>query len=135
MIGRRKGPDPPARAVALAIAAGRIAIGAGVLLAPRAALRVLGFPRTDASGRALAKLAGGRDIALGALALAARDDRAALRGACLAGIAADAGDALTLGGAAARGEQLGHAGTVGAASGAAAAVAGTWALNRLGEGR
>jgi Domain of unknown function (DUF4267) len=135
MIGRSESPDPLARALALAIGAGRIAIGAGVLLAPQASLRALGFPATDASGKALAKLAGGRDVALGALALAARDDREALRSACIAGIAADAGDALSLGSAAARGESLGHAGTLGAASGAAAALAGTWAVNRLSEGR
>ena len=134
MRGREGRPEPGARAVTLAIAAGRVGIGIGALLATRTGLRILGFPETDSSGRALAKLAGGRDIALGALTLAARDDREALRRACLAGVAVDAGDALSFGTAVARGEDLNHAGMLGAVSGAAAAAAGAWAASRLSEG-
>ena len=44
-----------ARKVVIAIAAGRIAIGAGALFATRPALGALGFPETDASGLALAR--------------------------------------------------------------------------------
>ena len=48
-------------------------------------------------GCALGRIAGGRDIALGLLALAARDDSKALRIAALAGAAVDAADAVTFG--------------------------------------
>lgn len=133
MRRRRSNPDAAARAVTLAVAAGRIGIGVGAMFATRPALRALGFPETDPSGRALAKLAGGRDIALGALAFAARDNREALRTACLAGLAVDAGDALSLGAAAARGEELDRAAVLGALSGATAAAAGAWAAGRLGQ--
>jgi hypothetical protein len=101
------------------------------MFATRPALRALGFPETDPSGRALAKLAGGRDIALGGLAIAARNEREALLRACIAGAAVDAGDALSFGLATARGEDLNRAGVLGALSAAAAAGAGAWAASRL----
>jgi len=131
MRRRHDRPDPGARAVTLAVAAGRTAIGVGAMFATRPALRALGFPETDPSGRALAKLAGGRDIALGGLAIAARDEREALLRACIAGAAVDAGDALSFGLATARGEDLDRAGVLGALSAAAAAGAGAWAASRL----
>ncbi len=120
-----------ARKVVVAIAAGRIAIGVGALLATRPALRVLGFPGTDASGHALARLAGGRDLALGALTLATRNDIAALRALALAGASLDAADALTLGLAGQKQEELRLAGIAGVVSGGAAALAGAWAWRRL----
>lgn len=131
MSTRRDQPDPRARAVTLAIAAGRTGIGVAVIVATARALGALGFPQTDSSGRTLAKLAGGRDIALGALAIAVRDDREALLRACVAGAAVDAGDALSFGVATARGEDLNRAGVLGALSGAVAAGAGAWAASRL----
>lgn len=124
--------DPRARQALLAIAAGRTAIGVGALLATGPALRALGFPRPDSSGRALARLTGGRDVALGLLAFAARDDREALRAAALAGAAVDCVDALSLGLAAAAPETR-AAGLTGFASGGAAAVTGLWAWRRLGR--
>lgn len=123
--------DPFARQAVLAIAAGRIAIGAGAVLATRPALKLLGFPETDASGLALARMAGGRDLALGLLALAARGDRKALRVAALAGAAVDAADALTFG-VAARDPAARRAGLGGIALGSAAAIGGGWAWHRLG---
>ena len=120
-----------ARKVAIAIAAGRIALGVGALLATRPALRVLGFPGTDASGRALARLSGGRDLALGALTLAARHDTAALRALTLAGASLDAADALTLGRAGQKESELRLAGIGGVISGGGAALAGAWAWRRL----
>ncbi|MFN8160308.1 MAG: hypothetical protein U0R52_04590 [Solirubrobacterales bacterium] len=131
MRGRRIAPERRARAVLLAVSAGRVAIGLGAALATGPALRALGFPGTDSSGRALARLAGSRDIALGGLTVAARDDREALRAAAIAGIAVDAADSVSLGAAAARGEAIGRAGVVGAISGAAAALAGAWAVGRI----
>jgi hypothetical protein len=120
-----------ARKVAIAIAAGRIALGAGALLATRPALRALGFPGTDASGDALARLAGGRDLALGALTLAARNDAAALQALALAGASLDAADALTLGLAGQKDSELRLAGIGGVVSGGGAALAGAWAWRRL----
>jgi hypothetical protein len=120
-----------ARKVAIAIASGRIAIGAGALLATRPALRALGFPGTDASGYALARLAGGRDLALGALTVAARDDIAVLRALTLTGASLDAADALALGLAGQKRSELRLAGIGGVVSGGSAALVGAWAWRRL----
>ncbi len=114
----------------LAIAAGRIGIGLGAVLVTRPALKGLGFAEVDAAGTALGRIAGGRDIALGLLALAARDDRQALRIAALAGAAVDAADAITFG-VAARDPVARRAGIGGVVSGSAAAIAGAWAWRRL----
>jgi hypothetical protein len=116
----------------LAIAAGRVAIGVGALLATRPALKALGFAEVDAPSLALGRIAGGRDIALGLLAVAARDDAASLRTAALAAAAVDATDAIVFG-IAARDPQTRRAGLGGVASGSAAALAGTWAGRRLGN--
>lgn len=129
MLRRRKS-DPPARNALLAIAAGRIALGASALLATRPALRALGFRDADPSNQALAKLTGGRDIALGLLPLLAADDPQALRAAGAAAAAVDAIDSVSMGLAARKGE-IGAAGFIGALSGAAAAIAGAWAAQRL----
>jgi hypothetical protein len=123
--------EATARKVAIAIATGRFAIGVGALLRTRPALRALGFPETDAAGRSLARLAGGRDLALAALIFAARDDRAALRAAVLAGAAVDVGDAITLGLAGRRSKEMKLAGAAGLLSGGSAALAGAWAWQRL----
>ena len=115
----------------MAIAAGRITIGLGALLATRPALKLLGFAETDAVGLALGRIAGGRDVALGLLALAARDDRRALRIAALAGATVDASDAVTFG-IAAKDPVARRAGIGGVVSGSAAALTGAWAWRRLG---
>lgn len=127
---RRERSDPLGRQAVLAIAAGRIALGTGALLATRPTLGVLGFGETDASGLALAKLAGGRDLAMGAVTLALRDDPAALRAAALAAAVLDAADALTFILAAGNPETR-RAGLGGVLSGGAAAVTGLWAWRRL----
>ena len=115
----------------LAIAAGRTAIGVGTLLATRPALKALGFAETDAPTMALGRIAGGRDIALGLLTIAARGDRKALRAATLAAAAVDAGDAVSFG-IAARDPLARRAGVGGIVAGGAATVAGAWAWRRLG---
>ena len=120
-----------ARRVAIGIAAGRITLGFGALMTTGPALRVLGFPGTDTTGHALARLAGGRDLALGALTLAARDHTAALRAFVLAGASLDAADALTLGLAGQKDSELRLAGIGGFVSGGSAALAGAWAWRRL----
>ena len=55
---------------------------------------MLGFGDPEATGTALAKLAGGRDVALGALTLAARDDAEQLRTLLLVSSACDLADAV-----------------------------------------
>jgi hypothetical protein len=129
---RRKRMDPRARQVALQIGGSRVAIGLGALLATRPALKLLGFGHPEATGMALAKLAGGRDIALGALTLAARDDARRLRTLLLVSSACDVADAVGLGVSVRRPETR-RAGIGGIASGSVAALAGFWAWRRLGD--
>lgn len=130
MFGPRR-MDPRARQVALQIGGSRILIGVGALLATEPALRLLGFGEPEATGRALARLAGGRDIALGALTLAARDDARKLRTLLVASSACDVADAVGLG-LSARHPETRRAGIGGIVSGSAAALAGLWAARRLG---
>lgn len=128
---RRSRIDPLGRQAALGIAAGRVALGAGALLATDPALKALGFSEVGPTARTLARLVGSRDVAVGLLTLAARDDLRALRIATAVSAAIDAADAVTLG-LAGRNPEAGRAGVVGAASGGAAALAGLWAWRRLG---
>jgi hypothetical protein len=122
--------DPTGRRAALALGAARAGLGVGALFVTGPTLKALLFGETDAVGRALAKLAGGRDLALGAMTLAARDDAATLRALVLAAAALDAADAFALG-LATRDPDTRLAGLGGVASGGAAAVAGLWAWRRL----
>jgi hypothetical protein len=124
--------DPKARQVALGIGASRVAMGIGVFFATQPALRALRFGPTNASGEAVAKLGGGRDIAIGALTLAVRDDRQALRSALLLSSACDLADAAALGVSARRPETR-QAGIGGVLSGGGAALAGLWAWRRLAD--
>jgi hypothetical protein len=130
VFSRRRKPDPLARAAVLGIAGGRVAIGVGALLATRPALKVLGFEASDTSARALARIAGGRDLALGLLTLAARDDRARLREAAAVAAAVDLGDAICFG-IAGRDPAAGRAAVQGILTGGAATVVGAWAVRRL----
>jgi hypothetical protein len=130
VLRRRPKPDPLARAAVLGIAAGRTAIGVGALFATRPALKALGFEAADTSARALARIAGSRDIAIGLLTIAARDDRAALREATVAAAAVDLGDAVCFA-IAGRDPAAGRAAVQGVLSGGAAALVGAWAARRL----
>ncbi len=122
--------DLMAQRMALGIGGARLAMGVGVFFATQPALRALRFGETDASGEAVAKLGGGRDIAIGALTLAARDDREALRATLLLSSACDLADAIALGVSARRPETR-QAGIGGLISGGAAAAVGIWAWRRL----
>lgn len=82
-------------ALALALAGGRLALGAGIWAAPRPALRALGFDPEAPQALALSRLTATRDLATGALALAALGDAAASRRVALLNAAIDAGDAAT----------------------------------------
>lgn len=128
---RRRKPDPLARAAVLGIGGGRIAVGVGALLATRPALKALGFDASDSSARALTRIAGGRDIALGLLTIAARDDRARLRETTTVTAAVDLGDAICFG-IAGRDPAAGRAAVQGILSGGAATAVGAWAVRRLG---
>src|SRR3954464_4154241 len=86
-----------ARRLALVLGAGRTALGIGALFATRPTLKALLFGETDPVGRALAKLAGGRDLALGLATVAAKDDMEALRRLTLIGALFNMADAVSLG--------------------------------------
>lgn len=131
-MGRRMGMDTRARRVALGLGASRVAMGITILLAPRRALGALGFGGTDDGGRALARLGGGRDVAVGALTLAARGEPAALRTMTLVGGACDVADAVSLGASIGR-PQTRQAAVGGIFSGGAAALLSLWAWRRLGR--
>jgi hypothetical protein len=130
VVARRRKPDPLARTAVLGIAAGRIGIGIGALLATRPALKVLGFDATDTSARALARIAGGRDIALGVLTFATREDRVALREVTAVAAGVDLGDAIAFG-IAGRDPAAGRAAVQGILTAGAATIVGAWATRRL----
>jgi hypothetical protein len=76
-------------------AAGRLAIGLGLMVAPRRALAALGFGDAEEAAIVIAQVAGVRDIVLAATTLISLDDEDRLRAASLANAVADAGDALS----------------------------------------
>lgn len=123
--------DEIARAGALTIAVARIGIGIGAFALTRPALRALGFDDPDAATVALARLAGGRDIALGIHAIAVRDDHARLREASMIGAAVDAGDAVAFGAALAGRHGIDATAVKNAPLGALAAAVGVWIAARL----
>jgi hypothetical protein len=129
-MGRGREIDAGARQVALGIGASRVAMGLGIFFATQPALRALRFGATDAQGEAMAKIGGGRDIAIGALTLAGRNDPEALRTTILVSSVCDLADAVALGVSARRPETR-QAGIGGILSGGAAAAAGFWAWRRL----
>jgi hypothetical protein len=120
---------PDVRGWSLASAAGRIAIGIGLLAAPGPALRVLGFNAVSPATVAVGRIAGIRDLVLGVMTLAALEDQDRLRTATLANAVADAGDALAF--AVALGTEERRAGARGIAAALPAAVAGAWTGWRL----
>ena len=126
----RRRADPTARRVALAIGAARVGLGVGALFLTRPTLRALLFDETDGTGRALARLAGGRDLALGLATLAARGDDEALARLSLLAALLDGADAIAMS-VSARDPQVRLAALGGVASGGAAAVAGIWSAARL----
>src|SRR6058998_3638669 len=81
MFGRERRVDPKARQVALQIGGSRVALGTAIFLATRPVLRTMRFPEPGPTGVALAKLGGGRDVAIGTLMLASLGDPERLRSA------------------------------------------------------
>jgi hypothetical protein len=129
---RRRRIDPLARQAILQIAAGRIAIGVAAVAATGPALRAIGFAAEDGSARTLARVAGCRDVALGLLTLAVRNDRARLRAVGLTAAGVDAADVVTFA-IAARDPALRRGGIGSSLTGAAGAVIGAWAWHQLGD--
>jgi hypothetical protein len=118
------------RRVAVALAGGRLLIGAGLWLAPRAGHRALGFRDADERMFAISRLAATRDLALGAWQLASLSDRDSLRRVSATVAAVDGADALTFA-LALRGRTTRAAGLRGLPAAAGAALAGAWLANRL----
>jgi hypothetical protein len=110
--------------VARALGAGRIAIGAGIWLAPAFSARVLGIGRLEGGALALARVAATRDLVLGAAQIFTARDRRAARRVALAGTAADAGDLIAFALALGAGEQ--SAGLRGISAALPATAAGAW---------
>ncbi len=123
---------PDVRALSVASGLGRLAIGAGLALAPGTALAALGFREGGPATVAIARLAGGRDVALGTGILLSLGDGERLRALSLAGAAVDAGDALTFGAAlAGGGDDVRDAALRGIAAALPAALASAWVALRL----
>jgi len=127
--------DPLARAGAVAIAAGRAVIGLGAMFATRPALRALGFSDPSPEAVALARLAGGRDIALGIHALAETGSRDGLRRAAAIGAVVDLGDAAAFGVGLASGELPRGTAALNTAIALSAVGAGAWVVGHLGPSR
>jgi hypothetical protein len=128
---RRRRPDPLSRAALGAIAAGRVAIGVGALLAPGRVLRSLGFDGDDPGGRTLARMAGARDLGFAALTFTGFGDRDVLRRAALITGAADAVDCVAFGAVAVRSEGTVPTLVLSSLAGAAAAALSVCAAERL----
>jgi len=129
---RRRHVDPKARRIALQIGGSRVALGTAIFVATRPALRAMRFPEPGPTGVALAKLGGGRDIAIGGLTLAALSDPDRLRTVILVSNLCDLADAAAFA-FAARDQQMHLPAFSGVLSGGAAAAVGFWAWRRLGD--
>src|SRR3954447_18661857 len=132
MFRRDRRMDPRARQGALQIGGSRVALGAAIFLATRPVLRAMRFPEPGPTGVALAKLGGGRDIAIGALTLASLGDADRLRTALLVSNLCDLADAAAFA-SAALDPQMRLPAVSGVLSGGAAAAVGFWAWRRLGD--
>jgi hypothetical protein len=128
----RRTPRRAAPLVLRTLGAGRIALGSSICVATDRSLAGLGFERPEPLTRALARLAGSRDVALGAIALTASGNDG-LRRAAIAGAACDASDAVAFSIAAMQRGELDRATLGGAGLAAAAVAAGLWALAVLGR--
>jgi hypothetical protein len=115
------------RRLAIGLAAGRLAIGAGLWLAPALSARLLGFGEIDSRAITLARVAATRDLVIGCWQLSSLDDPERLRAASIAAAVADAGDALAFALAVHADDSAARrAGLRGIAAAAPAATAGAW---------
>jgi hypothetical protein len=110
--------------VARALGAGRLVIGAGIWLTPGLAGRVLGVGRLEGGFLAIARVAATRDLVLGAAQIGSASEPDQGRRVALAGMCADAGDALAFALAVRAGER--DAGWRGLAAAVPATALGAW---------
>jgi hypothetical protein len=121
--------DADVRAWSLISGLGRVGFGVAMLTAPEWAVKALGFREVSPATVTVTRLAGGRDLVLGLVTMAALDDRDRLRAATLANAVADAGDTLAFG--IALGTEERAAGSRGLAAALPAVLAGMWTAWRL----
>jgi len=121
------------RLAAIGLAAGRLAIGAGIWLAPERSWRALGFGDRRPAGPALVlgRLAASRDLVLGAWVLAALDDPERLSRVVGAVAAVDGADALAFALTLREGSELRQAAVRGLVAAVPATLVGAWAASRL----
>jgi hypothetical protein len=126
---RGPAPDRVLRLAASGLAIGRLAIGAGLWLAPDRVARALGFSGLDHRGLALARIAATRDLVLGAWQLGSVGEAAELRRASAAVAVADAGGALAFALLLRVGDER-RAAVRGVAGALPAALAGAWLIQK-----
>lgn len=119
------------RRLAALLAYARIGVGASVWAAPRGSMRALGFDPDNPQVMALARLAGTRDLALGAGAAATASDAHAASTMLRVNAAVDALDSLAFAIALVRRRGIDRAAAMGTLSAAAAATAGLVLARRL----
>ena len=112
------------------MAGGRLVIGAAALLAARPAIGLLGFDGESSSARALARMAGARDLTLGLAQIRSLDDSDRLREATLLAVGADAADALIFA-IASRRPELRRASLMSLPLAVGAVAGGLWLADRL----
>ena len=123
--------DPLVRMAAVGLAAGRLAIGAGLWLAPVPVARALGFGRLDERALAIGRIAATRDLVLGAWQLRSLGDATELGRSSTAIAVVDAGDALTFALALRGADGARRAGGRGLLGAVPASLAGFWLARRL----
>jgi len=131
MRKRRPSIGTDERLIGAALAAGRIAIGAGIWAGPKLTAGALGMKPWQGEALAVARIAGTRDLILGAWLGAELRDGGLPLTPTAALIACDAGDTLAFALLAARGgEELGP-GLRGVAAAGPATALGVWLAHRL----
>ena len=118
------------RSLSIPLGLGRVALGLSMLAAPRWMLTTQGFEDLSPATLAVTRLAGIRDIVIGAQMLASLDDEAALRRAHLWCAATDAGDAAVFATLLTRGIET-RAALTGLAVAGPATLVGAWSANSL----
>lgn len=122
-FARRDRPDGLGRLALLAIGGVRAALGGGMVVLPELSAQLLGADvDTARSANWLTRMVGGRELALGVVALSGAYAGGGARGAFLAQVAADSADAATLAHAAQTGRLPARAAAVIAAFAAASVV-------------
>ncbi len=128
---RRKRLGDDEKIVGAALAVGRMAIGAGFWIAPAVAAKALGVKPMNSETLAVSRLAGTRDLILGAWLGAELRDGGRPLAPAVAVMACDAADTLTFALLTAAGMQERKPGLRGLAGAGPATAAGAWLVSRL----